>query len=106
MPHDDSNDLVDQWASLMDEWTMVSDELDATMALAQSVEPAAKLQWQQRLDEVRQRQASIKQRIDDCISGATAVRTSPVDALIIGQIFSTSSPSTVEIFHQQLKNGS
>lgn len=106
MPDHDSNDLVDRWTILMDEWAMVSKELDVAMALGGSIDPAMMSQWQQHLDEVRQRQDAIKQRIDEIISEATAVRTAPVGDLIVGQISSILPQAPVELSHQQLKNRS
>lgn len=86
MPQNHSDNIVEEWTSLMDEWASASKALDVVLAAAGSIDHVAMPEWQRTVDEARQRQNEVKQRIDEIISGALASRSAPVDGLIVGQI--------------------
>lgn len=86
MPQNQSDNIVEEWTNLMDEWASASKALDVALASVGSIDQAAMPEWQRTVDEARQRQNEIKQRIDEIISGALASRSAPVSGLIVGQI--------------------
>lgn len=106
MPQNQSDNIIEEWASLMDEWASASKALDAVLAMAGSVDQAAMPEWQRTVDEARQRQNAVKQRIDEVISGALASRSVPVDGLIVGQLSESLPVAALSSTRQTAKKNS
>nr|CAD6405369.1 hypothetical protein REQ54_00013 [Rhizobium sp. Q54] len=86
MSDNQSNDIVDMWARLMDEWAAASVELDALLDKANSLEPDARTGWQKSVDDAQHRRDLIKQRIEKLIGEAMAGRSAERQDLILGQL--------------------
>jgi hypothetical protein len=80
------SDIVESWASLMEEWTSASKELDIALATERPDDPAELCGWQNRVEDARRHQDNVKQRIDALIMGAVAARAPPTEGIIIGRL--------------------
>ncbi|HEV7434331.1 MAG TPA: hypothetical protein VGO22_05615 [Pseudorhizobium sp.] len=80
------SDIVESWASLMEEWACASKELDIALAMERPADPANLSDWHSRVDDARRRQDDVKQKIDALITEAVVTRTTPKDGIIIGRL--------------------